>query len=362
MSRVLCEACENPLKHNEFEDVDGVLLCLDCIAHLSSTNWISGKKAPLPDGLTIYLACSGMMFETYGAALISRFCHPYPKFAELRSFVELRYFDGHTLNRFGSPYFLDSGAYSAMASGKPVSLEDYSAFLRKYGEQVDYYANLDAIPPNAKADRAVWAQKTLDNQRYLEAQGFKPLPVFHLNEPWSFLEKYLDEYEYICLGGLVGGGDNDRFLEEVWGKYLTDGAGRPKVKVHGFGMTTLRHLALYPWYSVDSSTWLIHSKLGIVAFPKQIDRHPGWDFSTAPTLLSLSDNSSLRQEEGRHYDNMTAPQQESVRNYLTSMGLSMLDLRGHPEQRFIANLQYWINVAKFGNLAKAFKGRSYDII
>lgn len=293
----------------------------------------------------LYLACSGMMMETYSDELVPRFCHPTPRFAELRSYWELKDFTGHTLPIFGRPFFLDSGAFSAYAKGVTIRVEDYAEFLLRYGSQMEYYANLDWIPrANNWQAKAEAARITLENQLYLESRGLKPIPVFHAFEPWPYLHSYIENYEYICLGGLVADWGIDDFLKDAWGHHLTNPDGSPKVKVHGFGMTTIRHLLSFPWFSVDSQTWLVQSKYGLVAFPPETLH--GFDYRTKPILVGVSDNSSMKHEEGKHYDNMTEWQRKSMDKYLAQWNLKISDLRAHPTNRFIANLNYWLEVEK----------------
>jgi hypothetical protein len=55
------------------------------------------------------------------------------------------------------------------------------------------------------------------------------------------------------------------WLDEVFAHYLTF-AGAPIIKVHGFGMTTFELMARYPWYSVDSSSWLMGGRNGTALF------------------------------------------------------------------------------------------------
>lgn len=312
--------------------------------------------------MNLYLACSGMMFQTYGDHLYERFCNPKPRFCELRSFVELEYFGGHTLPIFGRPFFLDSGAFTAYSQNREITPQQYGNFLSRYADQLDIYANLDAIPTGKSlADRADAAERTLNNQTDLESMGLKPIPVFHMGEPFEYLEYYLDNYEYICLGGLVDSGDYIPFFEKVWGEFLTDGAGRPTHKVHAFGMTSVKYMTMYPWYSVDSSTWLTHTKLGIISFPRKL-ANGDWDWNLGPTLVGISDRSSMRADEGTHYDNMTEIQREEIRNYLAMYGLAPEHMRDHPADRFICNMEYWINIQNHANFAKTFQRQQFELL
>ncbi len=146
---------------------------------------------------------------------------------------------------FTPPYpevFADSGAFSAMTQGAAINLDDYAKWLRKYKHLFSVYASLDVIK-NAEA--------TWKNQLRLEQEhGLYPLPVFHVLEDWSYLDRYIERYPYIALG--VAGTRSDVYMP-----WLIQCFKRAKDKAvyHGFGITTWQVLKSFPWYSVDSSSW-----------------------------------------------------------------------------------------------------------
>lgn len=148
---------------------------------------------------------------------------------------------------FGQPQpslMADSGAFSAASGGTPVSLDKYATWVKRWEPLFDHYANLDVIgDPEA----------TLANQRRLEDMGLRPMPVFHVGSPWEYLERYLEEYDYIALGGMVPHTRRQKHLIP-WiiraFRMLTPGKG-----YHGFGTTGWKIMSSFPWNSVDSSSW-----------------------------------------------------------------------------------------------------------
>jgi hypothetical protein len=148
--------------------------------------------------------------------------------------------------------FGDSGAHSARTLGITLTLEDYAAWCHRYDDRLTLYANLDVIG----APEATWR-----NQQALEAHGLTPIPVFHTGEPWSFLERYIDQgYTYIALGKLLGNplADLLPWLERCF--RIADG----RAVFHGFGMTVWDVVRNMPFYSVDSSTWTQPYRFGVV--------------------------------------------------------------------------------------------------
>lgn len=148
---------------------------------------------------------------------------------------------------FTPPYpdvFADSGGFSAMTQGAQIDVNEYAAWIKRYKHLFNTYANLDVIG-NAGA--------TLDNQHRLEDLGVEPIPVFHVNEDWSQLESYIEQYPYIALGGMV---PYMRYTKKImpWIIKAFKLAGDKSV-FHGFGATSWEVIKNLPWYSVDSSSW-----------------------------------------------------------------------------------------------------------
>lgn len=90
--------------------------------------------------------------------------------------------------------FLDSGAYSAFSRGEKIDIDEYIKFIQKYQNNIKIYAGLDVIGNYIE---------TRKNLEYMESKGLKPLPTFHFGSPLSELERMIDKYDYIALGGLV---------------------------------------------------------------------------------------------------------------------------------------------------------------
>lgn len=147
--------------------------------------------------------------------------------------------------------FADSGGFSAMTQGAQIDVNEYAAWIKRYKHLFNTYANLDVIG-NAGA--------TLDNQHRLEDLGVEPIPVFHVNEDWTQLESYIEQYPYIALGGMV---PYMRYTKKImpWIIKAFKLAGDKSV-FHGFGATSWEVIKDLPWYSVDSTTWMAGHRYG----------------------------------------------------------------------------------------------------
>ena len=220
--------------------------------------------------------------------------------------------------------FLDSGAFSAYTLGVELSVDDYCNYIKR---------NMDILRVE---DNAVMASvldgigdplQTYRNQLHMEALGAKPLPCFHAGEDERYLEHYVRNYEYITLGGMVGSSTKQLciWLDRMWERYLTDGSGRPRLKVHGFGITAIPIVERYPWYSVDSSSWIQTAAFGSIITPQ-------WG------PLSVSEKSPSRHDAGQHATTLTAIEQDYVLQMLEKQGFTYERLSSVYESRAAYNL------------------------
>lgn len=209
--------------------------------------------------------------------------------------------------------FLDSGAFSAMTQGVTIDIQEYIQFIKENEDVIEVYANLDVIGS---------AELTYKNQRIMEQAGLKPLPVFHYGEDVKWLKKYLAQgYEYIALGGMVKTPHLIYWLDDLWHNYLTDAKGMPIIKVHGFGLTGLSLMMRYPWYSVDSTSWVVTGRLGSIYVPRY--RAGQWIYDENSWKISVSNKSPDATEAGKHIDTMTPMERKLVLQYLEEKGYKL---------------------------------------
>ena len=143
---------------------------------------------------------------------------------------------------------IDSGAFTAWTTGKPINLADYAAFLREWQGCYDYAITLDVIG-DAKA--------TARNLRKLHDMGFPVLPVYTANAPLSELRSLAKDHKYICYGGLVQATKHPN-LQVPAIKVVIDEAAKYGAKIHTLGQTKREMLYRCQPYSCDSS-WVSQS-------------------------------------------------------------------------------------------------------
>ena len=220
--------------------------------------------------------------------------------------------------------FLDSGAYSAWSKGVGIDIDKYMRFIDANKDIITYYATLDSIGDPVQ---------TLKNTEIMESNGFNPLPVFHYNEDADvYLTKMIDKYEYICLGGMVPISTPQllSWLDGLWHRYLTNKNGTPLIKVHGFGQTSMRLLKRYPWYSVDSTSWLKTGIYGVILCDLG-------DYTKVPVTARSGDNAAS-------YYRMKPYDKEVFLDWLKDKGYSIYDLQGSYNKRHQFNIEFMDNM------------------
>lgn len=211
--------------------------------------------------------------------------------------------------------FLDSGAFSAWSQGKEIDIYEYIDFIKEHINVIDVYANLDVIGD----PEATWK-----NQMIMEKAGLKPLPVFHYGEDEKWLKRMLTkDYDYISLGGMVPISTSDliHWLDYVYKTYLCDDKGMPIVKVHGFGLTSLRLMVRYPWFSVDSTSWVLTGRMGSIYIPKY--RNGKWVYDEDSWKICVSNRSPGTKEAGKHITTMSKIEKEILLNYIYEKGYKL---------------------------------------
>lgn len=208
--------------------------------------------------------------------------------------------------------FLDSGAFSAFTQKIEIDIYEYIKFIKENKKYINVYANLDVIGD---------AVGTLKNQKIMEKAGLHPIPCFHFKEDFSYLENYVDNYEYIALGGVAQAGRKVTEWMDLCFDVICGKNGKPKTKVHGFAVTSLRLMLRYPWYSVDSTSWVTTGRMGSVYIPKM--RRGEYIYDENSWKIAVSSKSPSRKQKGQHILNMSRNQRKMCLKYFKSKGFRL---------------------------------------
>jgi hypothetical protein len=238
--------------------------------------------------------------------------------------------------------FLDSGAFSAFTQGVAIDIQEYISFIREHEVHLEVYANLDVIGDPA----GTWR-----NQQIMEEAGLKPLPCFHYGEDPRWLKRYLARgYDYIAFGGMVpiSTADLQPWLDTLYREYICGPDGLPRVKVHGFGLTSLRLMMRYPWYSVDSTSWVMTGRMGSVYVPRR--RKGTWLYDEESWKVCVSSRSPSKSEAGKHIDSFPPRQKQEILDYFDEKGyaLGKSEFRTVSEKHELQEGERWYGKAQAG--------------
>lgn len=207
---------------------------------------------------------------------------------------------------------VDSGAFTAWKSGKPIDLARYCAFLRGLPVAPWRYFTLDVIGDGPASMR---------NYETLLGRGFSPVPVFTRGEDVAMLDRYYETSDLVAIGGLVSRHNQPKPYLKFLQPHL---AGR---HYHALGFTALEWIKSLRPYSVDSSSWTRAGRFGLL----QVYMGRG-------RLLSLSRKDIAK---------MTPHAREQVSNRLVALGYDLADFRQDASWRGVslsraASLAAWI--------------------
>jgi hypothetical protein len=250
---------------------------------------------------------------------------------------------------------LDSGAYSAWFHGAPLDLTEYIDYCERFKHLFNSIVALDQIPgANRKAaktyaDIEQAAKQSHENYHAMRRAGLDPIPVFHQGEDWKWLDLMIAEgISYIGISPYPRLGQPHilRWLDEVFTR-ITDQAGRPLIKTHGFGATSWQMITRYPWYSIDSTTWALAAGYGTIILPPFTQRATKTyaeftpDYEQAPLRFSISD----RDTAGARPLLKQGPLMRKIINeHLARAGMTLSDVRSSDRYRAEINAYYYVQL------------------
>lgn len=192
-------------------------------------------------------------------------------------------------------------------------VDEYASFIKANKDLIDTYVSLDVIF-NPELSWKV--------QKYLERKyKLKPLPVFHAGEKIKDLKRYIDNYDYIGIGGLGQSVTKAQWKSSVGDpvfKLICDTKNHmPRVKTHGFAMTSPDLVLDYPWYSVDSTSWMQFGKYGLLIVPKKINNK--FDYRKSPIIVLVSQRKAQKAKI-EHFDSLPEIARKHIIEYIESYG------------------------------------------
>ena len=207
-----------------------------------------------------------------------------------------------------------------LAQGSPFRryCDTYAKFIKKTQGQEVLVVNVDAL----QNPEVTWQVQCYFEQEH----GLYPVPVVHAGEPIKYLARYLEsgKHDLIGIGGLGHSISLTTYLkwaDSVFGmicpasnKYL------PTVRTHGFAMTSWKLICRYPWWSVDSATWVKLSAYGWLYVPRW-RKDLGWRFDRPPIQVNASFRSPMQKKTDKHIDNVSDDMRHLVARWMDRCGV-----------------------------------------
>lgn len=165
---------------------------------------------------------------------------------------------------------LDSGAFTAWTLGLDVSLEKFASWAQgvvaeRHGTLV---VSLDVIPgrpgvPPTAPERSYAMQASLENGDALRAGGLSISEVYHQHEPLSHLRKLLARQRPHEVLGISPNKSVSRqkrlaFVRQTLRDVLAETGREAFPRCHGLGVISRDLMLGFPFYSVDSSGWVVY--------------------------------------------------------------------------------------------------------
>lgn len=248
---------------------------------------------------------------------------------------EIQYWIDHK-----KPIFLDSGAYSAHTKGIEIDVDEYIEYINERDEYLTCYAQLDTIPgkfgePKTPEQLAEAPEKTWENYLYMYDKVKSPeklMPIFHQGEDFKHLRRMLEHKPKVQYMGISPANDVSTPRKATWIGECFDiikSSSNPDVKTHAFGMTSLPLLEQFPFYSADSTSWLMTGSTGSI-------------MTKYGTLIV----SEQQRGDKNHVAHLGEEFKKELNNYIEGYGFKLEELETDYKERMLFNMTYlsdWAN-------------------
>ena len=154
--------------------------------------------------------------------------------------------DMGAMRLWGTRIIGDSGAFSAMSTGKPIEREVFHAWADRWRDALLWVAALDVIGD---------AEASYQNWQAARRDGLELVPTIHYGEGTAQLDRFAEEgATLIGLGGMVPySSEKDRLMRWCLMMHRHARDHHPQVRFHGWGISHPYLVDNLPWWSTDSS-------------------------------------------------------------------------------------------------------------
>ena len=181
-------------------------------------------------------------------------------FYRLESFFYITEKDEALIHKYKG-FLLDSGAFTFMSNAKgdikwDEYIEKYADFINKHDIKHFFELDIDVLVGINEVERLRVKLEKLTNK--------KSIPVWHKFRGKDYWLRMVKDYDYVAVGGIVT--KEIKPSEYKYFTWLLNEAKKENCKVHALGFTNLKGLTKYPFYSVDSTSWLSGNRFGAIYY------------------------------------------------------------------------------------------------
>lgn len=232
----------------------------------------------------------------------------------------------------GNEVFLDSGAFSAFTQGVDIDINQYTEHCIKHDKDYAYMAALDVIG-NAESSYANYTKQ--------KEQGARIFPTFHFGEPFDFLDTLIEESDMVGLGGVAQLGTGPKLYEwlDACFEHLCTPDGYPKVKIHGFALTSIDVIKRYPFYCVDSTAWVFAGAMGKLVFLQNEELY----------VVSVTDeNPTAENIRSKHWNHLSDTEKDMLHKLAGQRHVTIDECKVHAMPRGIFNIHTYQQFEELG--------------
>lgn len=222
-------------------------------------------------------------------------------------YVQKKHLNTSKYEEMGVKFFVDSGAFTFISNleFQDYTIEQWEKYIESYLRWIEKHQNIVFAFASLDLEYLVGGEQVqIWNEKYFEPfmlrTGIPVCFVYHDNATKLTWEQYCQRYPYV---GVSWGGLDTQGNDLKYGMNKLKVAEKYGAVVHGMAMTQTALLTKLPFYTVDSTTWLVGLQYGEINFwtGKKMSRlkKDKWKGSMLPQVVAKGFNEQKLLDEDK---------------------------------------------------------------
>lgn len=222
-------------------------------------------------------------------------------------YVQKKHLNTSKYEEMGVKFFVDSGAFTFISNleFQDYTIEQWEKYIESYLRWIEKHQNIVFAFASLDLEYLVGGEQVqIWNEKYFEPfmlrTGIPVCFVYHDNATKLTWEQYCQRYPYV---GVSWGGLDTQGNDLKYGMNKLKIAEKYGAVVHGMAMTQTALLTKLPFYTVDSTTWLVGLQYGEINFwtGKKMSRlkKDKWKGSMLPQVVAKGFNEQKLLDEDK---------------------------------------------------------------